>query len=157
MSHIGHEVGLATSTVQRILRANDLGRLDAVVTAPPLPSRSAATSAGGGELIHVDVKKRDPRRGGWQTCAAAATTGESSITRKVGYRYLHTAIDDRTRIVYSEILDDEQAATAASFWGRAAAWFATLEASPVNESSPTTAPATAPGYGTARVPPPTRP
>ena len=42
-----------------------------------------------------------------------------------GYRYLHTAIDDRTRLVYSEILDDEQALTAARFWGRAAAWFAT--------------------------------
>jgi len=28
-----------------------------------------------------------------------------------GYRYLRSAFDDRTRIVYSEILDDEQAAT----------------------------------------------
>ena len=32
-----------------------------------------------------------------------------------GYRYLHSALDDRTRLVYSEILDDEQAATAAAF------------------------------------------
>ena len=44
----------------------------------------------------------------------------------VGYRYLHSAIDDRTRIVYSEILNNEQAATAAGFWRRATAWFATL-------------------------------
>ena len=34
----------------------------------------------------------------------------------VGYRYLHSAIDDQTRIVYSEILDNEQASTAAGFW-----------------------------------------
>ena len=38
----------------------------------------------------------------------------------------HTALDDRTRIVYSEILNDEQAMTAAAFWTRAAAWFATI-------------------------------
>ena len=35
----------------------------------------------------------------------------------VGYRYLHSAIDDRTRIVYSEILDNEQASTAAGVLG----------------------------------------
>ena len=44
----------------------------------------------------------------------------------VGYRYLHSAVDDRTRIVYSEILRDEQAVTAAAFWRRAAAWFASI-------------------------------
>ena len=41
----------------------------------------------------------------------------------VGYRYIHTAIDDRTRIAYSEIHNDEQAVTAAGFWARAAAWY----------------------------------
>ena len=44
----------------------------------------------------------------------------------VGYRYLHSAIDDRTRIVYSEILDNEQASTAAGFWARAAAWYQSI-------------------------------
>src|SRR4029453_8903051 len=44
-----------------------------------------------------------------------------------GYRYIHTALDDRTRLVYSEILNDERALTAAAFWARAAAWFATID------------------------------
>ena len=125
-SHIGHEVGLATSTVQRILRANDLGRLDCGDRATAEPVRRYQRERPG-ELIHVDVKKLAaiPDGGGWRT-RGRGYTGESSITRKVGYRYLHTAIDDRTRLVYSEILDDEQAATAAAFWGRAVAWFATL-------------------------------
>jgi transposase InsO family protein len=43
----------------------------------------------------------------------------------VGYRYIHTALDDRTRLVYSEIHTDEKAVTAVAFWGRAVAWFAT--------------------------------
>ena len=41
----------------------------------------------------------------------------------VGYRFIHTALDDRTRLAYSEILGDEQAVTAAAFWRRAHAWF----------------------------------
>ena len=40
---------------------------------------------------------------------------------QVGYRYIHSAIDDRTRLVYSEIHSDEQAVTAAAFWSRPAA------------------------------------
>ena len=43
-----------------------------------------------------------------------------------GTRYLHSAIDDQTRIVYSEILDNEQASTAAGFWARAAAWYQSI-------------------------------
>ena len=46
--------------------------------------------------------------------------------RSDGYRYIHTALDDRSRIIYSEILDDERAVTAAGFWRRAAQWFAKL-------------------------------
>ena len=43
-----------------------------------------------------------------------------------GYRYLHSALDDHSRVVYSEILDDEQGATAAGFWRRAVAAYAEL-------------------------------
>ena len=43
--------------------------------------------------------------------------------RRAGYRFIHTALDDRTRLIYSEILDNEQAVTAAGFWSRASAWF----------------------------------
>ena len=56
--------------------------------------------------------------------STAAATTATAVTSGVGYRYIHTAIDDRTRLVYSEILDDEQAVTAAAFWRRAAVWFA---------------------------------
>ena len=41
----------------------------------------------------------------------------------LGYGYIHTAIDDHSRLAYSEILPDEQGRTAAGFWGRAHAWF----------------------------------
>ncbi len=122
--HIAHETGLAASTVGRILRAEGLGRLDRGDRATAGPVRRYQRERPG-ELIHVDVKKLAaiPPGGGWRT-RGRGYTGEGSVTRLVGYRYLHTALDDRTRLVYSEILDDEQATTAAAFWKRAVAWFA---------------------------------
>jgi hypothetical protein len=41
----------------------------------------------------------------------------------IGYSYLHTAIDDHSRLAYSEILPDECKETATAFWQRAHTWF----------------------------------
>jgi transposase InsO family protein len=129
--HIGHEVGLAASTVQQILSRAGLGRRDrgdrATNTAPPRRYQRERP----GELIHVDVKKLAaiPDGGGWRT-RGRGYVGEHARSRHAGYRYIHTAVDDRTRIVYSEILTDEQAVTAAEFWGRAAGWFASIGVAP---------------------------
>jgi len=123
--HIGFEVGLAASTVQNILNRAGVGRLDRgdrATNRQPVRRYQRDTP---GELIHVDIKKLAaiPDGGGWRTHGRGNDSygGHSGV----GYRYLHTAIDDRTRIVYSEILDDEKAVTAAGFWRRAAQWFQT--------------------------------
>ena len=121
---IAHAVGVAPSTVQKILDDAGLGRLDrgdrATKQAPVRYQRERP-----GELVHVDVKKLPaiPPGGGWRIHGRgqAPTPGA-----KAGYRYLHTALDDRTRLAYSEHLDDEQGATAAEFWSRASAWFGEL-------------------------------
>jgi transposase InsO family protein len=119
--HIAHDLGLAASTVGAILRAAGLGRLDRGDRATA-PARRYQRERPG-ELIHVDVKKIGaiPDGGGWRL-HGRGNDGHGGHSG-AGYRYIHTALDDRTRLVYSEILDDEQAATAAAFWARAAAWF----------------------------------
>ncbi|QLH26507.1 transposase family protein [Streptomyces sp. Rer75] len=38
--------------------------------------------------------------------------------------YLHSAVDDHSRLAYTEALEDERAATAAAFWHRTASFFA---------------------------------
>lgn len=123
---IAHEVGISASTVQRILRAEGCARLDrGDRTTDTEPVRRYERERPG-ELIHVDVKKLAaiPPGGGWKIHGRGkAPAGDHS---RAGYRYLHSAIDDKTRIVYSEIHDDEQALTAAGFWTRCAAWFATI-------------------------------
>jgi hypothetical protein len=86
-----------------------------------------------GELVHVDVKKLGniPDGGGWR--AHGRATGQqhrraTSPTRNpsLGYSYLHTALDDRSRLAYTEILADERKDTAAAFLHRAHAWYAVL-------------------------------
>ena len=128
--HIAHEVGLAASTVQGILNAAGLSRLDRGdrATNPEPPRRYQRDLPG--ELIHVDIKKiaAIPPGGGWRLHGRGQDRyhGHSGA----GYRYIHSAVDDRTRIVYSEIHPDEKAATAAAFWRRAAAWFISIGITP---------------------------
>jgi transposase InsO family protein len=120
--HIAHEVHRAASTVQKILTSEGLGRLDSGDRATKEPviryQRDRA-----GELVHVDVKKLAgiPDGGGWRIHGRGQRPGPERT--RVGYRFLHSALDDRTRIVYSEIHSDEQAVTAIRFWQRANAWF----------------------------------
>ncbi len=126
--HIGHEEGLAASTVQNILHRAGLGRLDrgdrATSTAPPRRYQRERP----GELIHVDIKKLAgiPDGGGWRSRGRGYPGEKATISSRAGYRYIHSAVDDRTRIVYSEIHHNEQATTAAGFWRRAAAWYASI-------------------------------
>ena len=119
--HIAHEVGLSSSTVQQILNRAGVGRLDRGDRATKEPVRRYQRDRPG-ELVHVDIKKLAgiPAGGGWKIHGRGNTPGSGV---KAGYRYLHTAIDDRTRLVFSEILNDEQADTAADFWRRAHRWF----------------------------------
>ena len=129
--HIVFRVGLAPSTVQNILNARGVGRLDRgdrATRREPVRRYQRDTP---GELIHVDIKKLGgiPDGGGWKT-RGRGYSGDGSRSRQVGYRYIHTAIDDRTRIAYSEILTNEQAVTAAGFWKRAAVWYVSIGIKP---------------------------
>lgn len=119
--HIGHEVGLSSSTVQSILNRAGVGRLDSGDRAIKEPVVRYERERPG-ELVHVDVKKiaAIPDGGGWRTTGRINT----GTRQGVGYRYIHSAVDDHSRVIYSEILDDEKASTATAFWHRAINWFA---------------------------------
>ena len=129
--HIAYEVGLAASTVQNILSAAGEGRLDRGDRATDTTPVRRYQRDLPGELIHVDVKKIAgiPDGGVWRI-RGRGYKGDGAKRRRAGYRYIHTALDDRSRIAYSEILDDEQAVTAAGFWLRAAQWFQTIGITP---------------------------
>ena len=133
---IGWRLGLPASTCHAILRRHGSVRLTHLDRATAEPIRRYE-HLNPGDLIHVDIKKLGniPDGGGWRTQGRAqgklnrtATPGHATDSRggaRLGYAYLHTAIDDHSRLAYTEILADETQPTAAGFWRRAHAWFTT--------------------------------
>jgi transposase InsO family protein len=78
-----------------------------------------------GELVHVDVKKvgRIPPGGGWRIRGRGPRTAEDR-RRRLGYDYLHTAVDDHSRVAYVEAHPDERGPTTGAFLRRTTAFFA---------------------------------
>jgi transposase InsO family protein len=118
-------LGIPASTIYRVLVRNDLRRLDYIDRATGEPIRRYERSRPG-ELVHVDVKKlgRMLDGGGHRVHGRDKAHKPRSKRGRTGYTYLHTAIDDYSRVVYTEALADESGRTAAAFWRRAFAWFA---------------------------------
>ncbi|CAM5286615.1 IS481 family transposase [Streptomyces narbonensis] len=119
-ARIGPILGLPASTVHRILTRHRLNRL-AWLDRPTGTVIRRYERERPGELIHVDVKKlgRIPDGGGHKTNGRQA----GRPIRGMGFDYVHSAVDDHSRLAYSEIHPDEKVATCAGFLTRAAAFF----------------------------------
>ena len=133
-ARIAYHLHLNPSTVHKVIRRYGC---------PPLRWTDPATGvriktsraekrryehAAPGDLVHVDIKKlgRIPDGGGHKVLGRAAGTRNKTRTatnRRPGYAYIHNAVDDHSRLAYSEILTDEKKETAAAFWQRANAFF----------------------------------
>lgn len=129
-ARIAGVLGLNASTVHRVLVRYQVARL-AWLDRPTGEVIRRYERSKPGELIHVDVKKLGAIRpgGGWRVHGKASdqnrrTHHELNAGRRVGYDYVHCAIDDHTRLAYAEIHPDEKSQTCAGFLRRAAAWFA---------------------------------
>lgn len=132
---LAHQHGIAVppATVHRVLVRRGLNRLADIdpPTGTHLRKVVRYEHSEPGSLVHVDVKKlgRIPAGGGWRahgrgSAEALASKRVGPGTGRIGYTYLHTALDDHSRLAYTEALDDERAVTAADWWLRAAAFFA---------------------------------
>jgi hypothetical protein len=132
-ARIGPILGLPASTVHRILvrhRLNHLAWLDRP-TGEPIRRYERSRP---GELVHVDIKKLGniPDGGGHRIMdrrtamdnKLATTNQRKSCKPVIGYSYIHSAVDDHSRLAYSEILADERKETAVGFWQRAHKFFA---------------------------------
>lgn len=127
---IGLRVGMPASTVHRVLVRLGLARL-AWLDRPTGRVIRRYERARPGELIHVDVKKLGRIRpgGGWwahgrdSDLARTQHNAGRRVGGRVGYDYVHSAVDDHTRLAYSEVLPDETGPTCAAFLRRAAAFF----------------------------------
>jgi transposase InsO family protein len=135
---IGDLLGMPASTVHAVLvrcRVNRLTHLDRA-TGEPIRRYEHERP---GDLLHVDVKKlgKVPDGGGWRyvgrlqggrnRAATSLRTGAPKSRHRqplIGTCYLHTAIDDHSRVAYVEAHDDETKETATAVLRNAVAWFA---------------------------------
>jgi transposase InsO family protein len=124
---------ISPATVHRVLVRDGLNRLRDLdfPTGETMRQVNRYEHEQPGDLIHVDVKKlgRIPEGGGWRihgrgSEAALASKRKGPSTGRVGYTYLHSAVDDYSRLAYTEALTNEKGLTAAGFWLRAADFFA---------------------------------
>jgi transposase InsO family protein len=129
---LGPKVGVPARTVSRILRRHGVAYLRELdpITGEVIRSSKQTTTRyereRPGELVHMDVKKlgKIPNGGGWRAHGREATVDQRHKKVKVGYDYVHSLVDDNSRLAYSEILPDEQGPTCAAFLERAIAYFA---------------------------------
>lgn len=135
---IAGQLGVPASTVHAVLtrcRINRLSHIDRL-TGEPIRRYEHGHP---GSLIHVDVTKfgNIPDGGGWryvgkqqgnrhrvETANRTGTSRNKRYQPNMGHCYLHTVVDDHSRVAYAEICADEKADTAIGVLQRAVAWFA---------------------------------
>jgi len=132
---IAGRLGMPASTVHAVLVRCRLNRLSHVDVKTGEPARRYEHEKPGA-LIHVDVKKLGniPDGGGWRFVGRAqgmknrsATPGKDRSKYRdtlMRHAFVHTVIDDHSRVAYAEIHDDEKAITAIGVLQRAVSWFA---------------------------------
>ena len=123
-ARLGFRLGVAPSTVHKVLRRLGLNRLSWMDRPTGRVIRRYEREAPG-ELVHVDIKKlgRIPDGGGWRVLGRETTNTHAHKVNRIGYAFVHSAVDDYSRLAYCEVLGDERQETAAAFWARAAAFF----------------------------------
>ena len=115
---IARDLGVSPATVSRVLCRLGLNRIASLEPAEPVRRYERERP---GELIHIDIKKlgRFERTGHRIT---GDRTGQSK-SRGIGWEYLHLAVDDHSRLAYSEILPDEKRGSCLTFLFNALRFF----------------------------------
>ena len=116
--HIAKTTGLSRATVSRILRRLGLNRMRDLEPAVPLIRYEHAAP---GDLLHLDIKQLGRFSG-----VIVRPDGRRRGTLHRGWEYVHVAIDDHSRIAFTQILPDFTAAAAIAFLRASVAYYAAL-------------------------------
>jgi transposase InsO family protein len=124
--HIARETGVSPATVSRVLKRAGLSRLKDLAPAEPIRRYERKAP---GEMIHIDIKKlgRFERKGHRIT---GDRRGQSAPRGRkqggYGWEYVHVAIDDHSRLSFSQIHPNEKAVSAVKHLKAAVAWYRKL-------------------------------
>ena len=117
---IAAEVAVSPATVSRILRRLGLSRMRDLEPTEPVRRYEREQP---GELIHIDIKKlgRFVRPG--HRITHDRQKGES---RGAGHEFVHVAIDDTSRLAFSQIRRDQKKESAVAFLKEAVTYYRSL-------------------------------
>jgi transposase InsO family protein len=110
---IGAELGVPARTVSRVLARHQVPRLAAL---DPITGKVIKASK------HTAVRY-ERARPGELVHGRASQEATRDRQAKLGYDFVHSLVDDHSRLAYCEILPDEKGPTCAGFLTRAAAYF----------------------------------
>jgi transposase InsO family protein len=125
-ARLAERAGVPASTLHGIWARHGISRLSDLERRSGRVIRRIETSHPG-ELVHIDIKKQAkiPPGGGWRVNGVHGRIRNGKGGRpRLGYAYIHSAIDAHSRLAYSEVQADERAVTVVAFWRRARAFFA---------------------------------
>jgi transposase InsO family protein len=124
-ARLAERAAVPASTLHRIWARHGISRLSDLERRAGRVIRRIETSHPG-ELVHVDVKKQAkiPPGGGWRVNGRHRRIQNGHAGRpRLGYAYIHSAVDAYSRLAYSEVHPNERAVTNLAFWRRAKAFF----------------------------------
>jgi transposase InsO family protein len=118
-AHIATYMGVSKATVSRVLRRAGLSKLSDL---RPQDEVQRYEREAPGDLLHIDIKKL----GRFEDVGHRITGDYRKRTRHVGWEYVFVAVDDHSRIAFTDILPDERSTSAVKFLQVAVAYYAKL-------------------------------
>ena len=115
---IARRTGLSPASVSRILRRAKLSRWRDLNPPPPIQRYEHPRP---GDLLHLDIK-------GMTQFGEVSLRGDGRLRGKKehpGFLALHVAVDDHSRIAFTQMLPDQKAQTTIGFLNSAVQFFAT--------------------------------
>jgi transposase InsO family protein len=118
-ANIASYMGVSRATVSRVLKRAGLSRLSDLRPAEPVQRYERQTP---GELLHIDIKKL----GRFEQVGHRITGDRHRRSRHAGWDFVFVAVDDHSRIAFTQVYPDERKESAAAFLGAAADYFTRL-------------------------------
>jgi transposase InsO family protein len=118
-AQIASYVGVSKATVSRVLRRAGLSRLSDLRPQEPVQRYEREST---GELLHIDIKKL----GRIERAGHRITGTREGRVQGAGWEFLFVAVDDHSRIAFTQMYPDERKESAASFLQAAVAYYARL-------------------------------
>ena len=118
-AHIAQALHVSASTVSRVLRRAGLSRLSDLEPSEPIVRYEHERP---GDLIHIDTKKL----GRIERMGHRITGNPRDSVDGAGWEFLFVAIDDHSRIGFTDLYPDERQGSAVQFLSNAVAYYRSL-------------------------------